>query len=664
GPRAAGPRYFGTGPWNAIVSAAGSVTRCSTLSSAGLTALMVAPIFKESSAATSPSTAPSPMTLSRYDEWNGTYATTDNRSANYGLYAFRDPHTPYVRAYWHPGIGIWQYDSAGVGAPFTAIERMDVNVVGRDVARGMASRYCSPSAALIGHGPPFSAQERRNAAWDPWTSRDDNTCPLCQAEFAALTRAPYFSNVSLVPGISATGGASPRTCTLAGVVGTMACWYVNPTVGVIQGATAWATLAPDGGGNPTVTPAPLAEPFYVVKRNGREERHFLRIDTGYPIDISGSRLLGVNERPRSNQPTSGVSWTSTSSLCDVTAGRGVCGASPPSTVVPAPVGSGLNATSAVVAGTYRPTSLDANGDGRGDILWYAPGAAADSLWLGIGSGRFTSVALSIGGRYDQVVVLDANGDGRDDLLFNVRSTGTTYYRQSRGDGTFASSQVRPGPRRTAVVGRFDPRGGDDLLWYGAGTVSDSSWVWNGHGFTTQPVTVDGSFQPTVGDYDGNGFDDVLWYGPGSAVDRLWSTRPDGSRASTAVTIGGTYRPQVGDFDGNGRDDIFWYAPGATVDPTWLASPTGGFAVQDLMVGGTAATVVVDLEGDGRDDVVSHAPNTVTDLWIRWSPAGVAAPVALAPSIPHTPVVGAFSAEGADGIFWYAPGNPTDVVWWR
>lgn len=110
-------KYFGQGPWEAIKAATEATTRCAGLSAPGLTALVVSPIFKESSAATLPTSAPSPMTLSRYDEWNGVMATTTNVSANYGLYAFRDPYTAYTRAYWHPGIGIFQYDSAGVGAP-------------------------------------------------------------------------------------------------------------------------------------------------------------------------------------------------------------------------------------------------------------------------------------------------------------------------------------------------------------------------------------------------------------------------------------------------------------------------------------------------------------------------------------------------------------------
>ena len=94
------------------------------------------------------------MTLSRYDEWSGTFGENNNQNANYGLYAFRNPSTPYQRAYWHPGVGIWQYDSAGLGAPFTAIESMRVSTVAGASLRPAAGRPAStvalaPGAAMV-----------------------------------------------------------------------------------------------------------------------------------------------------------------------------------------------------------------------------------------------------------------------------------------------------------------------------------------------------------------------------------------------------------------------------------------------------------------------------------------------------------------------------------
>lgn len=319
-----GARYLGQGPIDAIRAQAARVAAqyqaagCSTIDGDRLAAMMISPIFKESGAATTPATAPSPMTLSRYDEWNGTTADT-NAGGNRGLYAFRDPLTPYVRAYWHPGIGMWQYDSAGVGAPYTAVERMDVNIVGADVATGMASRYC---AAPGTGGQPPTEQERRDRAWQPWWSAGgQQRCPLCQREYAALMLPPVLGVVQPVAGITATGGVSaPRQCRLPGATTTVTCWYVDPNTA--QGNRWWVTLNPLGTPSVTVAPTPLSLPFYVVKRNNQEERYWLPEDTGYDMLISAARVLGQNARIRG--VASGLTWRPMSGLCDVTANRGTC----------------------------------------------------------------------------------------------------------------------------------------------------------------------------------------------------------------------------------------------------------------------------------------------------------------------------------------------------
>ena len=54
-------RYFGEGPWTAIEAATAATDRCTGLDAPVLTALVTSPVFKESSAATSASTAPAPM---------------------------------------------------------------------------------------------------------------------------------------------------------------------------------------------------------------------------------------------------------------------------------------------------------------------------------------------------------------------------------------------------------------------------------------------------------------------------------------------------------------------------------------------------------------------------------------------------------------------------
>src|SRR5690606_14561162 len=134
------------------------------------------------------------------------------------LYPFWDPHgTPYKRAYWHPGVGIFQYDSAGVGAKYTAAEAIDVEVVARDVAQGIVDRYCAASG---------DDAQRRAAAWQPW--RVLNGIAKTEALFHEMVGANVkpFERIGLVEGVERTGGMEERNCLVGGE--RTSCWYVDP----------------------------------------------------------------------------------------------------------------------------------------------------------------------------------------------------------------------------------------------------------------------------------------------------------------------------------------------------------------------------------------------------------------------------------------------------
>ncbi len=295
-------RYFGRGAYDGIRAAVAAAPRSCALSNDALAALVMAPIFKEVSMAETPQTAPSPMTLSRWDEWSGQRSGSNNLDANYGLYAFRDPNTPYKRAYWTPGVGIFQYDVAGVGKPFTAAEMMNVKFIAGDVAAGMANRYCSAG------GDTYA---RRAAAWQPWSGLGGvaKSEALFQ-EMVGLGRPP-FSTIGLVDGIENAGGMQTHNCQLGGVP--RPCDFVDPRAA--QGANWWANENVDGGAV-AAGEAPLTAPFYVVKRDGYEERHWLARDTGYDVNLTARRVIGMNARPMDGEPGSGLQWFASSDLCD------------------------------------------------------------------------------------------------------------------------------------------------------------------------------------------------------------------------------------------------------------------------------------------------------------------------------------------------------------
>ena len=648
-------RYFGRAPFDAVRAAATAAPRPCAMSTDLVTALVLSPVFKESSAATTPSTAPSPMTLARADEWSGTMADTTNVNANYGLYAFRNPNTSFKRAFWHPGVGIWQYDSAGLGAPFTTVEAMQVSTMATDVARAMTARYCNPSPTMVGHAAPFSQQERRYAAWGDW----GYPCTLCEQFFMEMVgpdTSPRFSNLTMVDGITELGGTVQRTCALAGVSGTMPCWYVNPQVGTIQGASTWATLEPLDGGSPTVRPTPLSHPFYVIDRGATEERHWIRADTGYGIDIKASRQIGKNARPRSNQAGSGLTWDDTSGLCDLTADRGDCGS-----VTPA----GVSSMAMEIGGSFRTTALDANGDDRGDILFYAPGTAGDWLWLATGVGTFTSVSLTVTRTYDTVRSVDVDGDGNDDLLWYDSVSGAAALWKFAANGTFTSIAIAPGARKIPLLMNLNQDAAStEIFWYGPGTTPDSVWSWNGSGFTTSARTINGVYTPITGDFDDNGRDDVLWYTPNGGADSIWYHAIAGGFTSTPFSIHQSYRTTVGDLDGDGHSDIVFHSPNSAADSIWFGKDVGTFDSQTMQVNLGYHPYTVDLFGTGSDAVIWYRAGSASDAAWTWTTERVLTSQSVVMDGSTPGLVGAFSTGGADGILFYGPGSEPDTLWYR
>ncbi|MGI8416554.1 MAG: FG-GAP-like repeat-containing protein [Nakamurella sp.] len=649
-PNAVTQRYFGSGPWAAIATDASSASKCAGLSSNELKAMMVSPVFGESSGGTTASSAPSPMTLSRYDEWSGTYGTNSNSNANYGLYAFRNPNTTYKRAFWNPGIGIWQYDPAGVGAPFTAAESMNVAIVAADVASGMVDRWCNPGP-WIGTHASYTAAQRRAAGWAPWWYTENGVCPACEQAYQDMNpdSSTPFANIHQVS-MSTTGGAVQRSCRLNGT--SYPCWYIDPNAA--QGSSWWASLTPLDGGSPTVAPTPIAAPFYVIKRNGLEQRYWLKADTGYVTDISGTRVLGKNARPRSSQSGSGITWTNAGGFCDVTAYRGDCG-------VPNPP-SGVTSTLVPVSGTYQPVMFDANGDGHTDVFWYAPGAAADSMWLGHGGTSFSVVPERVIGSGYTVLAGNFDGDKYQDLLFYTPSGANLHLWLSRGDGTFSTQDVPVGVGLLPIVLDQNGNGRDEIFMYGVGARADHIVEWNGKSFGVTSTNVAGTYQPYVGDFDGNFHDDIFWYAPGSGADSVWLSTGNGGHISVPVTVNGNYSVAVGDVDNDGKDDIAFKDKSNGNGWVWFGAARGAFTQQ--RVNGAAGTVPVmaDLLGDGRDDLLYVGNGAIPDQWSRWSATRTRTSSALSLTGTQRPYVGGFSAGNTDGIFWYGPGSETDYLW--
>jgi hypothetical protein len=222
---------------------------------------------------------------------------------------------------------------------------------------------------------------------------------------------------------------------------------------------------------------------------------------------------------------------------------------------------------------YRPVPGDYDGDRDTDILWYAPGPAADTVWMAQPDGRFVSRPVpAINGTYTPLPG-DFDGDGDGDVLWYAAGPTAESLWLSQG-GTFTSrptSQVAG--TYTPTVGDFDGDRDTDVLWYAPGDAIDYLWTAVGATFRTRPAPpVSRRYTPVPGDFDGDGDGDVLWYAAGTATDYLWSAQGGTFRSTVAPAVGGTYTPVALDHDGNGDDDVVWYGTGSTADYVWWSGP--------------------------------------------------------------------------------------------
>lgn len=279
-------------------------------------------------------------------------------------------------------------------------------------------------------------------------------------------------------------------------------------------------------------------------------------------------------------------------------------------------GAGLS-----VSGRYRPIVGDfgnptAAGD---DILWYAPGSAADHLWLSNGDATFEKVA------------------------------------PPQVDGTY-----------TPIVGDFAGDGLDDIVWYAPGAAPDWLWTSTGAGFTPSPLSISGTWSPVVLD-DLVGKDDIVWAREGGGAGHVWTFTAGGAFATRAITSPAGSRPVVGHFSPGPCGDVFWYAPGPAPDALWWMDCTGAAITAPQTVNGTYQPVVVDLRGDGAgvDEILWYRSGAPSAVWTStstigtWSTESVTIPVA-GRAIPVRGLWGLvhlWSTTGPDLAYW--TDGPTD-----
>jgi len=424
-------RAFGREPYHDTTAAAASkataqrAAGCS-ISNASLAGIMLSITFTEAGPLASTTSAPSPMTLSRWDTQSI-------------LYAFSNPSTPYQRAFWHPGIGLWQFDHPW---PNTAAERINTKTAANLAALLIGSRYCSWTSAT---GLTRFAHTVR-----PWHGCDDETgagmrcLAIYNHHFRANGAGPdddTLANFTLQDGVTRLGGARSTYCQLAGESTARPCLFVDAAAA--QGYKGWAATS----GLPT----PLAAPFYVITVGSTEWRYWLRDDTGYDRDIVAKATINTN-------PRSTLTWQTGAGLCDVGEGTGSCPCGGRCFFLTNSLGGG---TAEIVFRDAQPADQiligDWNADGVDSLGFRKGNTYALKNTLGATAPDLT---FAYGRASDAVLVGDWNGDGVDTLA--VRR-GSTYYLKDAFGGGAADVTVTYGRSNDVVlVGDWNGDGVDTL----------------------------------------------------------------------------------------------------------------------------------------------------------------------------------------------------------
>lgn len=332
---------------------------------------------------------------------------------------------------------------------------------------------------------------------------------------------------------------------------------------------------------------------------------------------------------------------------------------------------------AAVGGAYRAVSGQFAGDFATDILFYAPGSAPDSLWIGRAGQRgqeaFTKVPLAIGGDY-QPIVGDFGGDDYDDIVWYGPGTQPDYLWLSVDSSAYFDKS-----RRVSVGGSYQPKvlrdyraagAKDDILFLGPGALPDYYWHFTDRAGTagylgpgtygSRPLTVNGAYQLVVGDFSGDRIEDVILYQPGTAFDYKWIFNAAGQQSQTPLKVDGTYQPVVSyqpRYDGvfwwgNGGPNAYWVGDGRNFGSRSIANNVQG--------PGTARAF-------GLGSAVITSPAGQDLQFYGDASAGGFYQLATAShdQTTATPILGNYDDDASNylDVLWYGPGTQPDELWY-
>ncbi|MGZ4726728.1 MAG: hypothetical protein ACXWB2_03325 [Acidimicrobiales bacterium] len=565
---------FGRQPLDDVNSWAAQKAACG-LTGPQLATMMLAPTYPETGA--TGSSAPSPMTLSRYD-------------TQAGLYAFGDPATSYPRAFWHPGVGVWAFDSAG-GWNLTAAQAISTTTSAQQAAITMSARWCAASAIT-------DPVQRRASVWAPWFGCNSGAC---EAFYQAMYD-PAGPKVQVDDTVTRNGGMVARTCRVPGF-GEVACSYVDPAKA--QGFNGWNV--------PSWGRSPVSAPFYVFALNGREFRVWLRNDTGYDATISASKPITSNAR-------TALQWLRGDGMCDVTTNRGAC-----------------NWTGWLPhGGTWQgKPAVATNPDGRLEMFAIAQDGSVYDAWQLAPNGDWSGWAGFPGLTGVKEIVASRGTDGFL-VLAAVTSSGGLWQNGQRAGGWSGWNKIGNGLAGSLAVAR-NQDGRAEVYGLDAGGTVWHSWQLTGGDWSGLAQLGGHSLTALATAANQDGRIEVFAVGGDHAIYHVWQIARN-APFSGWQHLGGSVQgtpTTVNDLDG--RIEVLTRGTDGQLYDVWQTTPNGIWSGVSSLGGQISGDPAVVRNRDGRLELFAPLPDgspgdvwqtTAGGTWSSWVPFGGATTRAL------------------------------------
>jgi hypothetical protein len=96
------------------------------------------------------------------------------------------------------------------------------------------------------------------------------------------------------------------------------------------------------------------------------------------------------------------------------------------------------------------------------------------VWFGAAGGAFVGQSVAVNGTY-QPMVADLEGDGRDDVVWYAPGPASDAWWRWSATRAIGPTELTADGSHQAIVGGFSTGGADGIFWYAPGASPDGVW---------------------------------------------------------------------------------------------------------------------------------------------------------------------------------------------